>query len=63
MKRAHVKALDEAEKENIRLKTSLQERAREIDQLSNKFNKQRAGLEDNISYLTRDNEALRNKII
>lgn len=63
LKRAHVKALDEAEKENIRLKSALQERGREIEQLTNKFNKQRVSLEDNVSFLKKDNEALRNKIV
>lgn len=48
-------ALEEAVRENTRLKDSIDDKLREIEQINSKSNKQRVCLEDNINYLKRDN--------
>jgi predicted RNase H-like nuclease (RuvC/YqgF family) len=63
LKRAHINALEEAERENVRLREAFQDKSRESEQQVNKFNKQRQMLEDNLNYLKMDNEHLRQKII
>ena len=63
LKRAHLNALEEAERENGRLRDNLQERNREIEQISSKSSKQKQSLDDNILFLKKDNETLKNRIV
>ena len=63
MKRAHLNALEEAERENGRVRDALQDKGKECEQLNHKYNKQKQVSDDNIHYLKKDNEVLRNKIL
>lgn len=63
LKRVHLNSLEEAQLENARLREALEDRNREMESLANKFSKQRTQLEDTVSFLKRDCEGYRNKIV